>query len=83
MKRLSSLVVLALSLPASADVLHVEPGGTFGQVQGAILAASDGDVIVVADGTYNAINVDGKGLVIVAADGAEPILPGAAVRKSW
>ncbi|MEM7310827.1 MAG: hypothetical protein AAF682_29420 [Planctomycetota bacterium] len=64
---------LALAAAPHADVLLVDgaggPGAFIG-IQGAILAASEGDTIVVEEGDYAEFEVVGKSLSIVAEEGA-------------
>jgi hypothetical protein len=67
------------SLFATATLLVVDQAGgsgVFTTVQSAVNAAADGDVILVRAGTYSseAVLVDGKGLVISAEHGANPLL---------
>src|SRR5262245_15243003 len=64
-------VVIAVVLTVSADRLqsgqiHVGPGGDFTDIQPAIDAALDGDVILVEPGTYTAFRL-AKGVVIRSA----------------
>ncbi len=72
----SVLAVLCLSLPAAAQgVLHVVddlagPGVDFTDVQSAVDAASDGDTILVRDGTYPGFTVTAKALAVVGDAGA-------------
>lgn len=63
---------LALAGQGFADVLVVNPSGTGDhlQIQDAVLAASDGDTILVESGTYQPVVVTHKGLAIVADEGA-------------
>lgn len=65
------LLAVACVLDASralADVRTVGPTGQYPNLQSAIDAASDGDVLLVAPGAGGAFTVDGKSLVI-AGDG--------------
>ena len=59
----------AVATAAQGNVLVVGPGG-FSQIQDAVLAAQDGDTILVRTGVgnpvYNAIDVAGKALTIAA-----------------
>jgi parallel beta-helix repeat protein len=74
---LSCVLVLSLIFCSSAvfgATIHVP--GDYGTIQGAINAASDGDTIVVADGTYtgrNNKNIDfqGKELMVQSENGPE------------
>ncbi|MCB9883722.1 MAG: hypothetical protein H6834_18175 [Planctomycetes bacterium] len=77
--------LLTTTLPARVWVVDDDPGPgvDFQQVQDAVLAASSGDTILVRDGVYAAISVEGKGLTIVGASGAPSIADawfGSAVR---
>jgi hypothetical protein len=58
--------------PGSAQgVRIVEPLGNkaFSNLQDAVLAAREGDVLLVASGTYPGFTVNGKGLSIIARTG--------------
>jgi len=64
------VAVFAIALPAAADVLTVGPPGSgaqFAQIQAAIDAAADDDVILVKPGSYQAIALDKS--VRILADG--------------
>jgi len=72
------LFLLAALAPASAatSVLVVDPGaGPFTQIQDAVNAAADGDVILVKNGSYTAVTVDNKGVSIVADTGSPTLRP--------
>jgi hypothetical protein len=73
MRALASLAVVAALSPrlAPADVLYVEPRGItpFVDIQPAIDAASDGDVILVFPGDYGPVDFQGKDLVVRSTDG--------------
>ena len=72
--------------PHSGGRLHVVdddggPGVAFTDLQPAVDAASDGDLILVRSGTYSAFQIDGKALIVHAQSGAEvlvksiPVIP--------
>lgn len=70
-------VALALLVPATAraDVHVVDPlgsPGSFANIQAAIDAAVDGDVILIRQGSYGGFTIDGKAVALVAAAGAFP-----------
>jgi len=68
---LVSGLLLSLGGPLKADVLTVGPlPADHAQIQAAVDAASDGDVILVASGSYDAVTVVDKALTIVADAGA-------------
>ncbi|MBM3975705.1 MAG: hypothetical protein FJ299_01800 [Planctomycetes bacterium] len=66
----SGLFLAALAVPVSAlgSVLKVGPSGSYANIQAAVDASVDGDVILVAPGSGGSFVVDAKSLVI-AADG--------------
>ena len=68
------LPALALSLIANAATTNVDPGT--GTLSAAIGAASDGDILVLADGTYTetAHVAISKQLTIRAAENATPVV---------
>jgi hypothetical protein len=68
----ASAVSVALLAPQllAQNVLTVEPGGAFSEIQAAVTAAQDGDVIRVRAGTYSPFDVVGKSLTIVGEPGA-------------
>jgi hypothetical protein len=63
--------VLALTATAAADTLEVP--GQFSTIQAALTAASDGDTVLVAPGTYleNDLTFDGKEIYLTSSDGAD------------
>ena len=66
--RLVLVALLAVS-SAQADIINVGPGDS---IQAAIVAAVDGDEIVVAPGTYfETINFIGKAVTLRSSGGAE------------
>jgi nitrous oxidase accessory protein NosD len=79
--RSSLLILAALSLTgssvASAAILCVHPNGKFGcksTISAAVAAASAGDTIVVAEGTYNEQVTITQSLSLVAAPYAQPAI---------
>ncbi len=69
---LLALAPALLALPATAQTVHVvdDDGGVdFTDIQSAIDAAADGDVILVRSGSYFSANVDAKGVTVVADQG--------------
>ncbi len=61
-----------LSVPAAAGVIVVaaDGSGDYAQINQAIVAASDGDTLLIRSGTYAPFIVPGKALQIVADEGA-------------
>lgn len=64
-----SLALVVAAAGARADVLVVGPGGSFTDLQAAVDAAVDGDVVLVKGGTYNSVIVLGKAVTITAEAG--------------
>ena len=69
---LAGLVTAGLAVPALAgNVLTVGGvGGNFADIQSAVTAAANDDVILVRAGTYAGFAIDGKSLGVVADTGA-------------
>jgi hypothetical protein len=66
---LASVAVVLFAGLCSADVIVVHPTlgvGDFLDVQPAVDAAVDGDVVLVKDGVYPGFHVDGKAIVVCA-----------------
>ena len=64
------LSMLALASTGVAEILHVPADES--TIQSAIDRASDGDMVVVAAGTWNeTINLKGKDIVLRSADGPD------------
>jgi hypothetical protein len=74
-----TLVVLAPFSLAQAGVHIVDASGSgdFTTIQAAVDASSDGDVILVHDGTYAAFTIDNKGLAVYADLNANVAINGA------
>lgn len=73
------LPAIVLTAPfAAADVLIVDPSGTqgFAQVQAAIAAAQDGDLILVRSGTYAGFDLVGRSLTVRGDVHAEVVIDG-------
>ena len=76
---LGGSVLMFLAAPVFAqDVWVVDdvagPGVDFTEIQAAVLAAGDGDVIVVGGGTYGSFAIEGKSLVVTADLGAAVVI---------
>ena len=94
MSRLSCLVALcALVSPALSQqtwIVDDDLSADFSNLQVAVNTASDGDTLLVRGGTYGAIVIDGKGLVIQGEQGViisvfglfEPATPSIIVRNT-
>ena len=69
---LQTTIALLLAATASADLLVVDAagGGSFRSVQAAVDAAQPGDVLLVRAGVYAGFSIAGKGLAVVAEEGA-------------
>ncbi|MEO0662215.1 MAG: hypothetical protein AAFZ87_11805, partial [Planctomycetota bacterium] len=65
-----TLALLALAALAPSDVIDVGAGGTYPDIQSAVLAATDGDVLRVAPGEYDSFAVFDKWLTIVPSNGS-------------
>ncbi len=61
----AALVLFLLAPLASADVRVVSPIGPYTQIQDAVNAANDGDLVLVKGGTYSGFLVQAKSLAIV------------------
>ena len=75
----SILGLLAAPVVAQGTVWVVDddgvgPGVDFADIQAAVSAASDGDMILVAEGTYRSFSIDGKSLVVTADQGADVLV---------
>jgi hypothetical protein len=84
MQKLRSLTLpgLAFGLLApvlsATDILVIDPGGTgdFTSIQAGVLAAQDGDHLLVREGSYAAVEIAGKGVSIDAEPGALVVVRG-------
>jgi predicted outer membrane repeat protein len=73
------MLVAFLPRPASGGQVWVIQGsgsGHYHTVQAAVDAAADGGILVVGAGTYPSFSIDGKSLVIYAAEGADVEIAG-------
>lgn len=57
------------------------PGFDFGNIPAAVAAAADGDVLVVRDGTYSNLLINGKSLTVVGEGPGVPHIQGASIRN--
>ncbi len=57
------LLASTLASSAHADVLRVGPAQQFAEVADAVSAATNGDLILVAPGTYASFDVDDLSLI--------------------
>ena len=69
-------VALLLSSLVGGNVLVVSPTGTYTQIQDAVNAANDGDLVLVHTGTYDSFTVQAMSLTVVADTGAAVTLQG-------
>ena len=65
-----AFVSSGLASPVSGGVLPVGSPGGFPTIQSAVDAASDGDIVLIASGSYDGFVVDGVGITVVADVGA-------------
>ena len=79
MEMLASCCLFTLCTFAG-DVLVVDrangPGTDFLDLGDAVTAAADGDTLLVRQGIYDGATIDGKGLHVIADQGAEVVLDG-------
>lgn len=67
----ASVLACVTAASVRADVLEVGPGQPFANIQDAVSAASDGDVVLVSAGTYaGAVTISDVALAIMADTGA-------------
>ena len=68
----TALILAGTNLPAQAQIWTVDDGGgaDFTAIQSAVNAASTGDVVLVRDGDYAEFTLTGKGISILADEGA-------------
>lgn len=75
MKRLSlfSALIVLVSVANAGNVLVVSPTlpGAFTEIQAAVSAAQDGDLLLVKSGTYGPVDIDDKALAIVEDSGSD------------
>ncbi len=82
------LAAMVLSIAAQAAVVNIDPSASEeGNLRRAIRDnVQDGDTLVLADGEYKesqSVTLDKKGLVIMAADGAKPVIKAASYMKHY
>jgi hypothetical protein len=65
---------------AGPGVIHLVGNGGYSTIQAAIDAATAGDTIVVAAGSYGPVNIS-KSVTLAAAAGATPVITGAGVNQ--
>jgi hypothetical protein len=70
------LICMSLQIPVSAAVRTVGPGGDFPEIQEAVDASYDGDVVLVYSGTYGPVVIVYHGISIVADTNAEVTVVG-------
>ncbi len=72
----SNCIALLLSSLTGGNVLSVSPTGPYTQIQDAVDAANDGDLVLVQSGTYGSFTVQGMSLTVVADTNATVTLQG-------
>ncbi len=78
---LASLLVVT-SAASPATVRKVDPGlGPFFQVQDAVNASADGDIVLVKSGTYATTVIDAKSVSVLADSGALPFVTSLEIRN--
>ncbi|MEM7203850.1 MAG: hypothetical protein AAF628_26540 [Planctomycetota bacterium] len=71
-----SLALAPASFAQTVWTVDDDGGAAFTSIQAAVDAASDGDVIVVSDGSYAEFTLDGKGLAVLADEAAAVVVQG-------
>lgn len=73
------LALMLLAVGAQADVLVVDDDGGPGvdhlTIQAAVLAASEGDIVLVKEGSYPAVSIVQRGLSIIVEAGETAVVP--------
>lgn len=72
-------------VPHAQAVVNVDPtgaGGAFTDLQAAVDAAADGDLLLLASGTYGDVTIDGRSLALAARPGASPSIEGRVIVRN-
>ena len=80
------LAAMVLSIAAQAAVVNIDPSSEGNLRRGIRDKVQDGDTLVLADGEYEesqSVTLDKKGLVIMAADGAKPVIKASSYMKHY
>lgn len=70
---ISLVLLMGISVASAGTTLHVGSGQVYATIQAAIVAASDGDTVLVDPGSYNeSINFVGKNITVESTDPTHP-----------